>query len=454
MPGIRLSWGIVLLACAALSAGNAWGEPVHVQGARIGSQASKTRVALDLSKPAQHKVFTLSNPHRVVIDIKPGRITKQALPFPGATGAVKRIRSANREDGSARLVLDLKAPMKPRSFLLAANGQQGDRLVIDLEPIGKPVVVKKAVDVAPKSKQQSVSRPGRDVVIAIDPGHGGKDPGARGPTGLREKDVVLRVGRDLARIIDEQPGMYAYMTRNDDSFVRLRQRMDRARAADADLFISLHADAFSDHRVRGATVYVLSSKGASDEAAKWLAERENAADLAGGVRLDDKDETLASVLLDLSQNASLSTSIDIGDEILQEISKITMVRKKRVQQAPFLVLKSPDVPSLLVETAFISNPYDEKNLGSKQYRERLAQAIFNGVQSYFDSNPPSGDMMAESRPGGDSRSIEHVVQRGDTLSGIADQYRVPVRRIRSVNNLRGDTIVVGKTLTIPVAQDI
>ena len=454
MPGKRHCWGIVLLACFALGAGAALGEPVQVQGARIGSQASKTRVALDLSKPGQHKVFTLSNPHRVVIDIKAGRITKQALPLPGDTGAVRRIRSANRQDGSVRLVLDLKAPMIPRSFLLAANGEQGDRLVIDLEPIGKPGVVKKALDAAPKSKQQRKSPARRDIVIAIDPGHGGKDPGARGPSGLREKDVVLRVGHDLARMIDEEPGMYAYMTRSDDSFVRLRERMERARAAEADLFISLHADAFHDQRVRGATVYVLSTKGATDEAAKRLAERENAADLVGGVRLDDKDQTLASVLLDLSQNASLSASIDAGDEIIQEIGKITKVRKSKVQQAPFLVLKSPDVPSLLVETAFISNPYDEKNLGSKNYRERLAGAIFSGVQGYFESNPPVGGVVAQAEPGGRDRRVKHVIRRGDTLSGIADQYRVPVRQIRSVNNIYGDRIVVGKVLTIPVTQDI
>jgi N-acetylmuramoyl-L-alanine amidase len=457
MPGKRHFWGPVLLACFVLSIRAGFAEPVQVHGARIGSQATKTRVALDLSKPAEHKIFTLSNPHRVVIDIKPGRITKQALPLPRGTGAVTRIRSANRQDGSVRLVLDLQSPMKPRSFLLAANGKQGDRLVIDLEPLEGSVVARKAVDAAPKKQNQQkkqVSRKRRDVVIAIDPGHGGKDPGARGPNGLREKDVVLRVAHDLARMIDEEPGMYAVMTRSGDTFVRLRDRMERARAAEADLFISLHADSFRDKRVRGATVYVLSQKGASDEAARRLAERENAADLVGGVRLDDKDHMLASVLLDLSQNASLSTSIDIGDEIIQEIGKITKVHKSRVQQAPFLVLKSPDVPSLLVETAFISNPYDEKNLGSKGYRERLARAIFVGVQHHFESNPPAGTMLAEAVPDDRQRRVQHVIRRGETLSGIAYQYRVPIRRIRSENNIRGDKIVVGKVLTIPLTQDI
>jgi len=444
-----------------LCTGNAFGEPVHVQGARIGSQAGKTRVALDLSKPAQHKIFTLSNPYRVVIDIKPGRITKQALPLPAGAGAVSRIRSANREDGSVRLVLDLKGPAKPRSFLLAGDGQKGDRLVVDLEPINTASVMKKgtaavnkAVNTVKKTPVQQAPTSGRDIIIAVDPGHGGKDPGARGPSGLREKDVVLRVGRELAGMIDAEPGMRAYLTRNGDDFVHLRERMERARRNRADLFISLHADSFRDKRVRGATVYVLSSKGATDEAARRLAERENAADLIGGVRLDDKDQTLASVLLDLSQNASLSASIDAGDDILNEIGKITKVRKTKVQQAPFLVLKSPDVPSLLVETAFISNPYDEKNLGSRIYRERLARAIFIGIDAYFRSNPPAGTRMAQAEQGRKPGRLEHVIRRGDTLSGIADHYHVPVRRIRSVNNIAGDKIVVGTVLKIPVTQDI
>jgi N-acetylmuramoyl-L-alanine amidase len=456
MPVNRHLRDAVLLVCMGLFIGSASGEPVHVLGARIGSQSGKTRVALDLSRPAQHKIFTLSNPYRVVIDIKP-----QAFPLPAGAGAVSRIRTANREDGSVRLVLDMKAPAKPRSFLLAGNGQQGDRLVIDLEPIGQASVAKKAPNVvvktpvqkAPvkKAPVQKLPVTSREIVIAVDPGHGGKDPGARGSSGLREKDVVLRLGRELAGMINAEPGMRAFLTRNGDNFVHLRERMERSRGARADLFISLHADAFRDHRVRGATVYVLSSKGATDEAARRLAERENAADLIGGVRLDDKDQTLASVLLDLSQNASLSASIDAGDDILHEIGKMTKVRKSKVQQAPFLVLKSPDVPSLLVETAFISNPTDEKNLGSRVYRERLARAIFIGIQDYFESNPPAGTVMAQSAK---QRRLEHVIRRGDTLSGIADHYHVPVRRIRSFNNIDGDKIVVGKVLTIPVVQGI
>jgi N-acetylmuramoyl-L-alanine amidase len=424
---------------------------VRIEAVRIGHQTDKTRVAIDLSGLADHRLFTLSNPDRVVIDVKPGRMSAQALPLPNGRGVVRRLRSAAREDGSVRIVLDLKAPVKPRSFVLAANGERGDRLVIDLLPLNQAVPATKA----PVISVGDANR-GRDIVVVIDPGHGGKDPGARGPSGLREKDVVLKISRRLAEIVDAEPGMKSYLTRKGDNFVPLRDRMERARKAEADLFISIHADSFRDRSVRGATVYVLSPKGASDEAGRRLAARENAADLIGGVSLGDKDATLAEVLLDLSQNASVSASIDAGNEIISEIREISKVRKGRVQQAPFLVLKSPDVPSILVETAFISNPNDEKNLGSRRYRDQLASAIFDGIDDYFHSNPPSGTRMAMAGSRGKqvaTAEARYIIQRGDTLSMIADRYNVSVRRIRTINNLNSDKIMVGKTLRIPGTQE-
>ena len=436
-----------------MGGGFAYADSTQVQNVRIATQADRTRVALDLNQRAEHKIFMLSNPHRVVIDIMPGRMTGSALPLPAGTGSVHRIRSANRDDGTVRIVLDMKQPAKPRSFLLEPNGQHGNRLVVDLMPLGStPKIKSSAVPVAQSAAASRAMPAGRQIVIAIDAGHGGKDPGAAGPSGVREKDVVLNIGQRLAEKINADPNMRAFMTRRDDRFVQLRQRMESARAAEADLFISIHADAFKDRRVRGATVYVLSSKGATDEASKRLADRENAAHLIGGVSLDDKDPTLASVLLDLSQNASLSASFDIGAEMLDEISRVTPVRKRKVQQAPFLVLKSPDVPSVLVETAFISNPQDEKNLGSWKYRDKLATAMYRGIEDYFRQNPPQGTRMASVTQRNSAQSVVHVIRRGDTLSGIADRYRVPVRQIRSVNNLRNDKIVVGRTLRIP--QDI
>jgi len=447
MPSIVRSFALIfVLAGPSALAGTA-----HVNGVRIATDAQKTRVALDLNQSVEHRLFTLTNPHRVVIDIKPGRMMSRALPLPTGRGSVTRIRSANREDGSVRIVLDLKQAALPKSFLLASDGQRGDRLVIDLVSAGST-----ASSAPVKSARQSADKVGRDLVVAIDPGHGGKDPGARGGGGTREKDVVLHIARRLAAQIDREVGMDAYMTRNGDQFVRLRTRMERARAAQADLFISIHADAFRDSRVRGATVYVLSADGASAEADRRLAERENAADLVGGVKLNDKDDTLASVLLDLSQNASMSASIDVGESILGQIGGITKVRKSRVQQAPFLVLKSPDVPSVLIETAFISNPTDERNLTSEAHREKLAGAIFTGVKRYFYENPPPGTRVAQLSAGLRlaQSSKRHLIRNGDTLSGIASRYKVSVKRIRSVNKLRDDKIVVGKVLTIPPSQDI
>lgn len=447
MPPNRYITGLALLvACHSALAG-----PAQVNGVRIAAEAGKTRVALDLNQSVEHRLFTLTNPYRVVVDIKPGRMMQQALPLPVGRGFVARIRSANREDGSVRLVLDLKQHVQPKSFLLGKDGRRGDRLVIDLVPAGTSNVATPV-----KSARLPPASSGRDLVIAIDPGHGGKDPGARGGSGTREKDVVLRIARRLATEIDRESGMRAYLTRDGDQFVRLRNRMERARRAQADLFLSIHADAFRDSRVRGATVYVLSAKGASDEADQRLAERENAADLVGGVKLKDKDDTLRSVLLDLSQNASLSASIDVGQAILNRIGEITQVRKRRVQQAPFLVLKAPDVPSVLIETAFISNPADERNLVSSAYQEKLAAAIFTGVKRYFYTNPPPGTRVAQLSDALRlaQRGKQHLIRNGDTLSEIASIYNVSVNLIRSANNLRDDNIVVGRVLKIPANHEI
>ncbi|MGI9309172.1 MAG: N-acetylmuramoyl-L-alanine amidase, partial [Gammaproteobacteria bacterium] len=350
----------------------AWGAASEVRQVRIAHTPERTRVVLDLNQAAQPKVFTLSNPSRLVVDIPAGYLTRAARQFPSGVGVVSRIRGANRSDGMARLVFDLNGAAQPHIFALRPDQNHGHRLVLDLAPGGSaPVAPRQAPVTASKPKvtrkPPSAAGAGRDIVIAVDAGHGGKDPGARGHGGLREKDAVLQISRRLARMIDAEPGMRAMMTRNDDSFIVLRDRMERARARQSDLFISVHADAFSDRRVRGATVYALSNKGATDEAARRLAARENASDLVGGVTLADKDEVVASVLMDLSQNATLSSSIEVGDEIIGELRRVGKVRKNRVQQAPFLVLKSPDIPSILVETAFISNPQDESNLGSVQY---------------------------------------------------------------------------------------
>jgi len=448
----------IVVALLLLSSCQLWAAAAEVRQVRIAHSADRTRVVLDLNQAARHDVFILSNPSRLVVDIPAGYLTQSARHFPQGVGVVSRIRGANRSDGKARLVFDLKGAAQPKVFALQPDQNHGHRLVLDLAPGSQmlapqssaPTVAKRP---AATKQPPSVTGSGRDIVIAVDAGHGGKDPGARGRGGLREKDAVLQISRRLARMVDDEPGMKSMMTRNDDSFVVLRDRMERARSRQSDLFVSVHADAFTDRKVRGATVYALSTKGATDEEARRLAARENAADLIGGVKLGDKDEVVASVLLDLSQNATLSSSIEVGDEIIGELQRISKVRKGKVQQAPFLVLKSPDIPSILVETAYISNPQDESNLGSVQYQERLARALFNGIKDYFYAHPPRGSRVAQLAKAQPNRqAVDHVIRNGDTLSEIASRYDVSIARIRSANRLGNDKILVGQVIRIP--QDI
>lgn len=433
----------IVAICLLGLAGPLLAEDIRIKDVRIAHTPDRTRIVLDIDQPSDHRLFTLSNPNRVVVDLSGGEFVPGSLKLPKGQGVVSKLRGANRDDGKARLVLDLNNSAKPKSFLLQPSGEYGYRIVVDLEPLGagrsKPTVVK----TAPKTQ-------GRELVVAIDPGHGGKDPGARGKGGLREKDAVLQISRRLARLVNEEPGMRAMLTRDNDSFLHLRNRIDRAQASGADLFISVHADAFTDRRVKGATVYVLSEKGASDEAAELLAKRENDSDLVGGVDITDKDDVLAGVLVDLSQNASLEASMEVGDLFVSEMSRVGKMRKATVQKAGFRVLKAPDIPSILVETAFISNPTDESNLRSVQYQQRLAQAMHNAVRRYFYANPPHGTKVAQlSREARQSR--EHVIRRGDTLSEIAQQYRVSVSSIRNANHLSGNNIRIGQVLRIPPA---
>lgn len=314
--------------------------------------------------------------------------------------------------------------------------------------------------VAPKAAAPKAAAPapartvrGRDIVVAIDAGHGGKDGGAHGPGGVLEKNVTLRLAQQLAKVVDAEPGMRAVLIRDRDEFIPLRTRMERARAASADLFISVHADAVTNRKVQGSSIYVLNEKGATDEAARRLAARENAADLIGGVSLGTKDPMLASVLMDLSQNAALSSSIEVADEILRQMARVGKVRKPQVMQAPFMVLKSPDVPSVLIESAYISNPEEERKLNSESYRGRLAVAIHAGVREYFYRNPPRGTLVAELARQQQASPTEYVIRRGDTLSGIAARHNVSIHRIRDANGLRSDRLAPGQVLRIPAAQE-
>jgi N-acetylmuramoyl-L-alanine amidase len=369
---------------------------VDVRAVRLWAGPDSTRVVLDLSGSAQHSLQVLKNPDRVVLDVAGARLAGSAHAAPAGAGAVKQVRMARRPSGELRIVLDLVRPIQAKSFLAAPNDRYGYRLVIDLgvsQGIDTPVKVEHAPPDA------------RDLIIAIDAGHGGEDPGAIGMHGTREKDVVLAIARELALKINAEPGMKAVLTRNGDYFVPLRDRMRRARAQQADLFVSVHADSIRDRRVDGSSVYILSQRGATDEASRWLAERENASDLIGGVSLDDKDNVLASVLLDLSQSASLSASQVAAERVLHQLNRVGEVRKPQVQQARFMVLKSPDIPSMLVETAYISNPQEELRLRGAVHQAKLAAAIHQGVHDYFYANPPAGTRVAQFAAGAASRPV-------------------------------------------------
>jgi N-acetylmuramoyl-L-alanine amidase len=433
---IRLSSAIALTLFATLAQ-----AATTVEDIRIWFEDGRTRLVLDLDSPADHNIFTLRGPDRLVLDLKNSRLADSLSRLPDGTGSIVSIRTGVRANGQLRVVLDLNQEVRSRSFTAAPNGQYGDRLVIDLHPQGglRPV----------KSASQERVR-GRDVVVAVDAGHGGHDPGAIGPNRGREKDVALAVARQLATRINAEPGMKAILVRNGDYYVDHRERMEIARRNKADLFLSVHADAVRDRRPRGTSVYVLSLKGASDEAAKLMAQRENASDMVGGVSLADKDAVLASVLLDLSQNAALSASLDVGDEVIGQLARLGPVHRRTVQQAGLLVLKSPDIPSILVETGFISNPTEEKNLRSSAYQDKLAQAILAGVRSYFYKNPPQDTQLALNARRAPANDIQHVITRGDTLSEIAQRYNVSTAEIRTVNKLSSDNVRVGQTLKIPV----
>jgi N-acetylmuramoyl-L-alanine amidase len=433
MPRLRLTSIVLLLSFSAVFA------DTTVENVRIWSENDKTRVVLDLSQSAEHTIFTLRGPDRLVIDLADGRLAGSLKSLPKGVGAVRSIRSAIRADGDLRVVLDLDSEVRSRSFTTGPNSKYGDRLVIDLLASGEVAAVKRASE---------AYRPGRDIVIAIDPGHGGHDPGAIGKRKTREKDVALSISKKLADRINKEPGMRAVLVRETDIYIDHRVRTSIARRNKADLFVSIHADAVKDRRANGASVYALSLKGASDEAAKQLAERENAS--VGGVPLDGKDDVLASVLIDLSQNASLSASLEVGDKVINEMSKVSKMHRKTVQQAGLLVLKSPDMPSILVETAFISNPNEEKKLLDDGHQGRLANAILAGLRNYFYTNPPPDTLIASKLRREPARQVRHVISRGDTLSEIAERYNVSAAAIRAANKLSNDKIRVGQTLSIPI----
>jgi N-acetylmuramoyl-L-alanine amidase len=409
----------------------------EVKSVRVTEGKAHTRATVDLSDSADYRVFTLANPDRLVLDVLDGKLRRNING--DGRGLVKAVRSGQPEADRLRIVFDLNEPVRPKSFMLDPSDRYRHRLVIDMLPTSAPA---EPVRVAPVTTGEQ-----RDVVVAVDAGHGGADPGAVGKSGTYEKDITLKVALLLAERIDAEPGMRAVLIRDTDVFVPLTTRFQKAREQKADLFISIHADAALNRSARGSSVYMLSTRGASNEAARYLAERENRSDLVGDVSLSDKDKTLAAVLLDLSQGATLEASSQAAEHLLGSLTRMGKAHKRYVERANFVVLRSPDVPSVLVETAFISNPDEERKLNDRKHRARLADAMLLGVRDYFHTAPPPGTWIAAN-----AKTRAHIVARGETLSEIASRHGVSVSKIRQVNALDSDVVRVGEVLKIPTAS--
>jgi N-acetylmuramoyl-L-alanine amidase len=457
-------------------------QAAQVENVRLWAAPDHARLVFDLASPTRANVFALDNPRRLVIDLDDSRMATDVADIDLSGSAISRVRTGVRDGNGLRVVLELEREVEPRHFTLAPNDQYGHRLVVDLEYPGESAVqdpidpieamIREQEIAANRARaesggtparvspepavalQQAQPHPRRDIIIAIDPGHGGEDPGAIGPGGTREKDVVMEISRRLQRLVDDAEGFRAVMIRDGDYYVGLRQRTQIAREQKADFFVSIHADAFNSPRPHGSSVYALSQRGATSETAQWLAESENRADLIGGVdgnlSLKDKDEVLRGVLLDLTMTATLNDSLSIGGQVLDQLGQVNRLHRNRVEQAGFMVLKSPDIPSLLIEAGFISNPDEERRLRDSSHQQKLARAIFAGLQDHFRRNPPPASLLAWQRDNNRSTGgNEYRIQPGDTLSQIAARHNVSTSQLRQANELNGDVIRVGQVLRIP-----
>lgn len=440
---------IILLGLLSILAAGSSYAAITIENSRIWNAPDHSRLVLEVSGALEHKVMTLKAPDRLVLDLS--NTTNKArfdqLDLSGSP--IRNIRSARRNSKDLRVVLDLKSPVTPRSFLLKPNAQYGNRLVVDLYD-------RERSDKASAAPAKTVALVGkRDIIVTIDPGHGGEDPGALGPGRAREKDIVLAISKELQALVNDKKGFSARLTRTGDYYVGLRKRTSIAREHNADLLVSVHADAFRKAQANGASVFAVSSRGASSEAARWLAQKENAADLIGGVgsvSLDGKDDTLAGVLLDLSSTASLKASLGVGDYVLKSLGKVSRLHKRNVQQAGFVVLKSPDIPSILVETGFISNPAESRRLKTRKYQKAIARSIATGIMQHFEKTPPPGTYLSWRKHGAERSSEDvYVVRRGDTLSQIAQKASVSVGALKTANALRSDKLRVGQKLRVPAS---
>lgn len=462
-----------VLACSCLVVNAFSADFVRL---RVNHLNKRIQFVVDATGPFTFKQFALKNPDRLVVDANPVYLKFKPAIKQLKNTPVKAIRFAQKKSDRARLVFDLQRSEHPTVSIVKPSGQKGYRLLVSFNSSSASVgfdrgaalsslrssIEKKAsafikeslpkAHIAKPTKpsqtifSDKINRGSRRVRIVVDPGHGGKDPGATGRAGTHEKNVVLKISKDLVNYLNKQPGFSAVLTRRADYYISLRERLAIARRYKADMFIAVHADAFANRRARGASVYALSQRGATSEAARWLAEKENKSELMGGVDLADKTHLLRSVLLDLSQTATISTSLIIGKDILNAIKPIAKLHHGRVEQAAFVVLKSPDIPSLLVETGFLSNAHEERQLRTPSYQRQIAYALMKGVRQYFVARPPRGTWLYANR----AKSKQYTVVRGDTLSAIAARFSVSAVNLKRFNQLRSAQLSVGQILKIPV----
>lgn len=460
---MKRAWVLLTIMCMSSVAVFA----AQLNNISVSQNANQMTLYITINGPFTHRLFTLTNPNRVVLDLNTTSMGVDVKKLGLINAMIKQVRSGSPDAQSTRLVLDLNQPIQVRSAPWQSNGvvkglrvdligNNAGRVVSTPPPpvinkasakVVKPTPPIKAQPVSPKqpiiSHQNPIRVPHspsnkylRDVIVVLDAGHGGKDPGAKGPRRSQEKHVVLAITLKLKQLIDRQPGMRAVLTRSGDYYVGLRERLDIARKYNGDIFVSIHADAFNNPHSNGASVFALSQSGATSEAARWIAEKENYSEL-GGVNLGDLDDTngvVRTVLIDLSQTATINSALQMGGQVLTQLSSFTSLHNQKVEQARFMVLKSPDIPSILVETGFISNPREERNLTNPAYQNRLSQAIFQGVKAYFWENPPHGSRIEAM-----VSNKFHIVKAGETLPQIAARYRTSVHSIQAMNHLSGRT---------------
>jgi N-acetylmuramoyl-L-alanine amidase len=412
-----------------------------IEGLRIWPSPNTTRLVFDLENTPNYTYFTLKNPQRLVIDIEN---TPRNFDFSKVTNdskLVKKVRySTAKNPQSVRVVIELSKKLENNIFALPPTAPYGDRLVIDLNDPDSA---------APQIVLNSKSTTDRDIIIVIDAGHGGEDPGSIGPSGSYEKNVTLGIAKRLESLINKEKGMRAIMTRSGDYYISPNKRPQLARKHKADMFVSIHADAFTTPQPRGASVWVLSMKRANTELGRWLERTEQHSELLGGaaeiIQDTANERYLAQTFLDMSMDHSLTTSYDVSRDMIKQLSKVTKLHKKTPQGASFAVLTSPDIPSILVEMGFISNPQEEKNLSWSKYRQKLANSVFNGLKQHFKDSPPDGSLWAKWK----QEKRTHKVRSGESLSLLAQRYNVQISTLKKANNLNTDVVRIGQVLTIP-----